>query len=558
MTTALGASAIVPPGVRADRVSADGATVIIEAKAGAASSRCPDRGAPSASVRSYYQRRLADLPPSGRVVRNSLTARRFRCSTPTCRRSIFTERVGEDVLAVRARRTARLEGLVHHPALAPGGRPAAGLARRLMIPVSKDTLLRVVRRKGRPTPQAPNVTGVDDRAWKRDQRYGAIICDLERRRPVALLPDREPATAREWLAGQSQIVIVARDRGRRDHRADHAGDGAQSWSGAKDPARSALGYFPHTGGFSRAASGLSRRAMDCRLSQWRRVVAAPSGSRLTWVSSRRLRMGEPASARRRDGRGGTAPNAIGADHRTADDDRSGHPVEGGNPDDRRHREQCSRSCRCARRCREIPNDDPQEGRRRARWLDRPCKGRASGLFREPRRQGPRRCRGGDHEQVAERPDREPDHPAETDQAPDARTRETRPAGEEAHRSGPDDEMRQNCVRAKIARLGIHWKQSRPRATIRSSGRPLWPPDQPGPPANMAITPTRSAPPGDTIQSPASSFGSSAGSVHSLFYAADPTHSYAKMPVLRAIGSVAHDQTPFFRRGEYGHRVEICA
>jgi len=57
------------------------------------------------------------------------------------------------------------------------------------------------------------VIGIDDWAWKRNQRYGTIICDLERRRPIRLLPDREPATAQAWLAAQPQIVIVARDRG---------------------------------------------------------------------------------------------------------------------------------------------------------------------------------------------------------------------------------------------------------------------------------------------------------------------------------------------------------
>jgi hypothetical protein len=43
-------------------------------------------------------------------------------------------------------------------------------------------------------------------------RHGRIICDLERRKTIALLPDREPATAQAWLTGQPQIAVVARDR----------------------------------------------------------------------------------------------------------------------------------------------------------------------------------------------------------------------------------------------------------------------------------------------------------------------------------------------------------
>jgi transposase len=57
------------------------------------------------------------------------------------------------------------------------------------------------------------VIGIDDWAWRRNQCYGTIICDLERRKTIALLPDREPATAQEWLSGQPQISVVARDRG---------------------------------------------------------------------------------------------------------------------------------------------------------------------------------------------------------------------------------------------------------------------------------------------------------------------------------------------------------
>ena len=213
MTTALRPSAIVPPGFLVDRVLLDGVMTTIEARGVGATGQCPDCHLASERVHSRYQRRLADLPLAGRVVRISLMARRFRCTSASCRRSIFTERFSDGVPAVHARRTARLDGLVHHLALALGGRPAASLARRLMMPVSNDTLLRVVRRRGRPAPPAPNVIGIDDWAWKRNQRYGAIICDLERHRPIKLLPDREPATAQAWLTGQPQIAIVARDRG---------------------------------------------------------------------------------------------------------------------------------------------------------------------------------------------------------------------------------------------------------------------------------------------------------------------------------------------------------
>jgi transposase len=93
-------------------------------------------------------------------------------------------------------------------------RPAGGdIARRLNVRVSNDTLLRIVRRRGSPEFAAPTVVGIDDWAWKRNHRYGTLLCDLERRRTIALLPDREPASAEAWLARQQQIRIVARDRG---------------------------------------------------------------------------------------------------------------------------------------------------------------------------------------------------------------------------------------------------------------------------------------------------------------------------------------------------------
>src|SRR3954466_9987691 len=213
MQRALRPSALVPRGFEVESAFCDGATTVITVRPTSGTSLCPGCGTSSARIHSRYQRRLTDLPLAGRQVRLVVVARRFRCVTVLCGRRIFTERFDDGALAPWARRTTRLDLIVHHLGLALGGRPAASFARRLMLPVSNDTLLRVVRKRGCPPFAAPSVIGIDDWAWRRNQRYGTIICDLERRRPITLLPDREPATAQAWLAGQPQIAVVARDRG---------------------------------------------------------------------------------------------------------------------------------------------------------------------------------------------------------------------------------------------------------------------------------------------------------------------------------------------------------
>lgn len=206
-------SALVPQGFVADSIENGDAIVRIVIPAKSSVSCCPACGRISGRVHSRYPRRLADLPLSGKSVQLILIARRFHCDAVLCGRRIFTERYGEGVLAPWARRTGRLDHLVHHLGIALGGRPAASFARRLMVPVSKDTLLRSVRRRGSSQFAPPAVIGIDDWAWRRNQRYGTIICDLERRKTIALLPDREPATAEAWLQSQQQISIIARDRG---------------------------------------------------------------------------------------------------------------------------------------------------------------------------------------------------------------------------------------------------------------------------------------------------------------------------------------------------------
>src|SRR5271170_7110071 len=213
MQQALQRSSLVPRGFVVENAYYEGDKAVIAVRASGSVGLCPSCGTVSRRVHSRYRRHVTDLPLSGRIAQLLVIARRFRCDAVLCGRQIFTERFAEEVLAPSARRTARLDSIVHHLGLALGGRPAADFAKRLMLPVSKDTLLRVVRRRSRPPSDPLRVIGIDDWAWRRNHRYASIVCNLERRKVVTLLPDREPATAQAWLAAHPTITIIARDRG---------------------------------------------------------------------------------------------------------------------------------------------------------------------------------------------------------------------------------------------------------------------------------------------------------------------------------------------------------
>jgi transposase len=141
-----------------------------------------------------------------------IMARRFRFAAIFCGQRILSERFSGDVLPSRARRTGRLDCLIHHLGPALGGRPATSFTGRLAVRVDNDTLLRVVRRHVHVFAAPFCIIAIDDRAWRRNHRYGKVVCDLEWRRPMILLPVREPATAETWLAGKPGTAIVARDR----------------------------------------------------------------------------------------------------------------------------------------------------------------------------------------------------------------------------------------------------------------------------------------------------------------------------------------------------------
>jgi len=174
------------------------------------SSACPLCGAVSSRMHSHYTRTLADLPWQARAVTVQVRARRFRCATARCLRQVFAERLS-GVAQSWARRTARLGDIQRQRGFVLGGEPGSRLATRLSMPVSGDTLLRLVQSTEPEPPHSPQVVGIDDWAWRRGQRYGTIVCDLERERMIDLLPDRSAEAVASWLRRHPGVEVVARD-----------------------------------------------------------------------------------------------------------------------------------------------------------------------------------------------------------------------------------------------------------------------------------------------------------------------------------------------------------
>ena len=203
---------VLPVGLVVDHLGFDRGRIEISAKVAKGWAACPECGGRSARVHSRYLRRLADLPAHGFDVRLVVHVRRFRCCSGNCCRAIFAERLDPGLTRPYWRRTTRLQGLIRHLALALGGRAAQALGRRLFLSVSKDTFLRSLAHGDGCGSAEARIIGIDDWAWRKGQRYGTLICDLERRRVIDLLPDREPATVEALLRAHPQVEVIARDR----------------------------------------------------------------------------------------------------------------------------------------------------------------------------------------------------------------------------------------------------------------------------------------------------------------------------------------------------------
>jgi len=158
-------------------------------------------------------RNVQDLPILGKQVMLEINSYEYNCINPECDQKTLVEDY-DGFLGKYSRMTKRCEDFIKILAMETSCEGAALICRHMGIKTSGDTIIRMLKEmaKEEPAPECGDTIGIDDFAYRKGQTYCTVVCDWEKRKPVAVLEGRDGESLRKWLQGNKHVKKVTRDR----------------------------------------------------------------------------------------------------------------------------------------------------------------------------------------------------------------------------------------------------------------------------------------------------------------------------------------------------------
>lgn len=191
--------------------SADSIQIKLSVKANKVT--CPGCGSDCKWNYKTYHRKIIDLPMIGKQTELQIIVKQYECPNEDCEEKVLFTTIDGYTEPYR-RMTKRCEDVVCAIALNMNCESASKICTLMGIPVSGDTIIRLLLRRYDELPEekCSEIIGIDDWAVRKRQTYGTVICDGISHKPIELLNGRDGKELKEWLKENRHIKIITRDR----------------------------------------------------------------------------------------------------------------------------------------------------------------------------------------------------------------------------------------------------------------------------------------------------------------------------------------------------------
>jgi transposase len=174
--------------------------------------KCPKCGIISTVIHSRYTRKLCNGSLSGTSKEITFIVRKFKCKIKECSQKIFTER--RYFADTYSRFTTKIIEFIKILALSTSAEKVAIILSKIGIEISHDSVLRGLKKLPKDTVKIEKAVvniGIDDFAFKKSKDYCTLICDMDKKIILDILPSRNKDVVSNWLKNYPHIKLVSRD-----------------------------------------------------------------------------------------------------------------------------------------------------------------------------------------------------------------------------------------------------------------------------------------------------------------------------------------------------------